>query len=144
MHRGDREDGADRADHALVDADVALNPLRAHDEAWAQLARIAHAIARTHAGALRGRVHGDERGIGVLRTGDDAHRTPVQARIGGLLARGEETVGVEVEPRSLTGHVIALYEEGASVQYGFTSDRPVRGLDDCARRRSGRTLVATA
>ena len=45
VHRGNREDSADRADHAVVDRDVALDALRAHDERWAELARIADPIA---------------------------------------------------------------------------------------------------
>ena len=124
VHRGDREDGADRADHALVDADVALDPLRAHDEAWAQLARIAQPITGTHARALRSGVHGDQRGVGVGTPRDDTHWTAVQAWIGRLLARGEKTVGVEVEPRGRSRHAITLCDEEPSHCMGSRVTHP--------------------
>ena len=127
-HSGDREDRADRANHALVNRDVALDPLRAHDEAWAQLARIAQPIAGAHARALRHGVDGDEGRVGVRVSGDDTDRTAVQARIGRLLARGEETVGVEVEPRSWTRHEFALDEEDPSYCMGSRESDPRDGV----------------
>ena len=112
VHRRDGQDNADRQHHALVNADVALDPLRAHDEAWAQLARIAQPIAGTHAGTLSHSVHGDQRGVGVGTPRDDTNRTAVQARIGGLLARCEESIGVEVEPRGRSRHARNPSESG--------------------------------
>ena len=59
MHRRNREHPADRLDHALVNADVALDPLRAHYEPGAELACLADPIAGTHTGTLRHRVNRD-------------------------------------------------------------------------------------
>ena len=87
-----------------MDIDVALNPLRAHDKPGAELARLAHSIAGTHTGALRRCVHRDERSISVRATRDDTDGTPMQARISGLLARGEEAIGIEIEPGRASGH----------------------------------------
>lgn len=100
MHRGDRQHFLDGADHPPVHVDVALNPLRADHEACAALAGIAEPVSGAHAGALRHRVHRDQRCIGVRLSGDDADRTPVQRGVGRLFAGGEETVRIEVEPAS--------------------------------------------
>ena len=74
--------------------------------------RSAHGIAQPVSGAdasgLRRGVHRDERRSGVRLAGNDADGPPVQRWIGRLLARGEEAVGVEVEPRGGGGHGIVL------------------------------------
>ena len=44
-----------------MDLDVALDPLRAHDELRTPLTRGAQVIPRVHTGALRGGVDGDDR-----------------------------------------------------------------------------------
>ena len=76
MHRGDRKHSANGADHALVHGDVALDPLRAHDEDRTTLTSIADPIAGTNAGALRRGVHGNERRVRVGATGDDTAARP--------------------------------------------------------------------
>ena len=112
-----------------MNRDVALNPLRAHDEAWAQLARIAqHNRPSARPRAFRHGIHGDQRGVGIGAPRDDTDRTAVQARIGRLLARGEETVGVEVEPRGRSRHAIALYEEEPPYSMGSQVIGPCEGL----------------
>ena len=113
MHRSDREDLTHCADHALMDLDVALDPLGTHDEPWTPLARIADSVPGTHAGALRRRVDGDERRVRVRRPSDDIDRMAVQVRIGRLLARCEEPVAVEVQPGTGGPHADSKCKEGA-------------------------------
>ena len=98
VHARNGKDIADRGNHSVVDLDVAFDPLGAHGKAWTAFPHIAEAVARSHASALRHGVDGNERRIGVDTFGDDTDRTPVETRIGCLLTRCEETVGVEVEP----------------------------------------------
>ena len=98
MHRGDGQDLPHRLHQTRMHGDVALDALRAHDEARTQGTGIAQPIARTHAGALRHGVHRDQRSVVVEIPCNDADGTPVQTRIRGLLARREEAIGVEIQP----------------------------------------------
>ena len=53
-------------------------------------------------------VHGGQWRISVGAPRDDADRAAMEAWIGRLRARSEETVGVEVEPGSRSEHAIDL------------------------------------
>ena len=96
-----------------MDLDVAFDPLGPHSEPRAALARIADSVPGTHAGALRRRVDGDERRVGVGPPSDDTDGTAVQARIGRLLAGCEEPVAVEVQPEAGGAHAESKCKGGA-------------------------------
>ena len=98
VDRGHREHALDRSNHPTVDVNVALDPLGTHDEPRAERPSIADPIARSNACTLRDCVDGDQGRIRVGLSGDDADRAPVERRIGRLLAGGEKTIRIEVEP----------------------------------------------
>ena len=98
VDRGNREHALDRGNHPTVDVDVALDPLGTHDEPRAERPSIADPIARSNTCTLRDCVDGDQGRIRVGLSGDDADGTPVERRIGRLLAGGEKTIRIEVEP----------------------------------------------
>ena len=100
MDRGNGQNPFDCGDHATVDVNVTLNALRTHDESRAERASIADPIARSNACALRHGVDSDERRVRVRIARDDADGTPVERRVRGLLAGGEKSISVQVEPPS--------------------------------------------
>ena len=98
VDRGHREHALDRGDHPSVDVDVALDTLGTHDEPRAERPSLGDPIARSNACTLRDCVDGDQGRIRVGLSGDDADRAPVERRIGRLLAGGEKTIRIEIEP----------------------------------------------
>ena len=91
-----------------MDVDVALDALRPHDEPCAPRPSVRKPIPGSHPGALPCGVHRDQGRIWVRVAGDDTDGPSVQRRVGRLLAGGEESVGVEVEPRGVSGNDIVL------------------------------------
>ena len=69
-----------------MDGDVALDALRSNGEAGAAQACVSQPITRSDPGALRGGIDRDEGSIRIGAVDDDADGTPVQRRIGRLLA----------------------------------------------------------
>ena len=112
---------------ALTDGDVALDALRANGEAGAAKACVSETIARSDPCALRGGVDRDEgSSVRVRGARHDADRAPVQRRIGGLLAGGEETVGRRgrATERERTCRVL---EEQLKAEYGNGAEARRRG-----------------
>ena len=76
--------------------------------ATSSLTRISEPILRAHTVALRYGVHGRQWRISVEAQRDDADRGAMEAWMGRLRARNEETVGDEVEPGGRSKHAIDL------------------------------------
>ena len=96
--RRSRQHGVDGAGDGVVGGDVELGPLLEDGDVGDRGARIAGALALAGAAALCGRVHRDEHRAGARRVGRrDADGTPVERRVGRLLARGEEPVAIKIE-----------------------------------------------
>ena len=107
-----------------MDLDVALDPLGTYCEPGAPLTCVAHPVPRTHTGSLAQLFTAMSGGVGVGPPSDDTDRTTVQSRIDRLLARCEETVGIEVAPGAGSAHAESLCRVDNPYCMGSGDTRP--------------------